>query len=80
MVHSAAFGSLLRARRRALGLTQGQLGAQAGISAGRVQQLEVGGFVRLPSPDVLAALAESLHLPLGRLLATAGYGGKGDAA
>lgn len=48
----------LRARRVAVGLTQAQVAATAGISAGHLSELESG--TRNPSPPVLKQLADAL--------------------
>ncbi len=53
--------TLLRAHRRAAGLTQRQLAARAGISPGTVEDLEQGRTGR-PRPESLARLAAALRL------------------
>ncbi len=53
--------------RTRAGLTQEQLAERAGIGASYVARIEVGQ--RRPTLDVLAELAESLGVPLHRLLA-----------
>jgi transcriptional regulator with XRE-family HTH domain len=67
-------GDYLRARRRTLGLSQPDVATRCGLSESRLQQLELGSFVRLPKPEVLTRLAQVLLIPLGELLALAGYG------
>ena len=57
---------IARMRTRA-GLTQEQLAERAGIGASYVARIEVGQ--RRPTLDVLAELADSLGVPLHRLLA-----------
>jgi non-specific serine/threonine protein kinase len=56
----AAFGALLRAHRRAAGLTQEALAERAGLSRRGLQHLEAGDA--RPYPDTLEALAAALAL------------------
>jgi predicted ATPase/class 3 adenylate cyclase/DNA-binding CsgD family transcriptional regulator len=58
---AAAFGALLRAHRRAAGLTQEALAARAGLSRRGLQHLEAGDA--RPYPATLDALATALDLP-----------------
>ena len=58
-----AFGPLLRARRRAAGLTQEALAERAGLSARGIQHLEAGDT--RPYPATLDALAGALDLDAG---------------
>ena len=60
----AAFGALLRAHRRAAGLSQDALAERAGLSARAVSDLE-RGVTRAPRPDTLRLLAGALALPPG---------------
>ena len=54
------FGALVRAHRRAAGLTQEALAARAGLSARGIQHLEAGES--RPNPSTLRALAAALGL------------------
>lgn len=67
-----ALGSLLRERRKALGLTQEQLAQRLGWNQERISILESGKY-GLPSLPVLAHLARFLDLPLGHLMEAAGF-------
>ncbi|MBI3966689.1 MAG: helix-turn-helix transcriptional regulator [Chloroflexi bacterium] len=71
-------GKLLRELRRSRRLTMRELADVAGISAGYVQQLEVGldprsGRPIRPSPDVLRRLADPLGVTYEALMTAAGY-------
>lgn len=65
-------GTIVRARREALGLTTRQLGALAGISGAYVSQIE-NGKVDIPSPEVLGPLARALGVEEQELLRAVGY-------
>ena len=54
------FGDLLRAHRRAAGLSQGMLSERSGISARSIQKLEAG--MVLPRRSTAAYLADALGL------------------
>ena len=68
----AALGTFIRTRRQELGLTQSELGARLGYVQERVSLLEHGKY-GMPSLPALAAMAEALELPLGKILQAAGY-------
>jgi transcriptional regulator with XRE-family HTH domain len=75
-----ALGVLLRARRRAAGLSLRELSARTGVSNAYLSQLERGRHE--PSLGVLRAVATALDVPLGTLLSRAGLleeGGGEDA-
>jgi tetratricopeptide (TPR) repeat protein/transcriptional regulator with XRE-family HTH domain len=57
----AGFGTLLRAHRTRLPLTQEELAERAGLSERTLRNLE-GGQVRRPHPDTIRRLAEALEL------------------
>lgn len=71
-------GDRLRRRRRALGLTQGELARKAGVSPRFLVQLE-GGTGNI-SVQRLAEVCAALELPLERLFAGLGPGGPGVIA
>ena len=76
---AATFGALLRAHRRAAGLTQEALAERAGLSHRGLQHLEHGDS--RPYPATLAALAEALALGAAartrlEAAAAAGRGGR----
>lgn len=62
-------GAFVRERRRALGLTQRQLGERIDWVQERISLLERGGY-GLPSVIILARLARALDCPLTALIAT----------
>jgi predicted ATPase/DNA-binding XRE family transcriptional regulator len=57
----ASFGGLVRRRRRALDLTQAELGRRVGLSAAAVRKIEADE--RRPSAQVAACLADALAIP-----------------
>lgn len=61
------FGQGIRARRKSLRLTQGQLGEASGLSEEWVRRLERGAGA--PSFDALEALAAALGTSVGELFA-----------
>jgi transcriptional regulator with XRE-family HTH domain len=65
-------GSLLQARREALGLSQYELAKRADIDRSVVLRIE-SGAIRQPDPRKLARLAKVLDLPLTKLYGLAGY-------
>src|SRR5947209_16637160 len=67
-----ALGAFIRERRRALGLTQSQLGDRVGWVQERISLLEHGKY-DTPSLPLLAGLAEALEVEQAELLASAGY-------
>ncbi len=67
-------GTILRDRRRALGLRQQDVAREAGCSKATLQQLESLGYVFAPRPALLHGLARALALPPEEL-ARAVYGG-----
>jgi DNA-binding SARP family transcriptional activator/tetratricopeptide (TPR) repeat protein len=73
-----AFGTLVRDRRRAAGLTQQQLAVQAGVSVGAVRDLEQDRTTR-PHPGTAGRLRAALGLGADQLGGRAGRGsGAGD--
>ncbi|MBI2862602.1 MAG: helix-turn-helix transcriptional regulator, partial [Chloroflexi bacterium] len=69
---------LLRAWRSRKRLSLREVAAEAGVSAGYVQQLEAGfdprsGRPIQPSPTVLQRIAAALGAPYEALMAAAGY-------
>jgi transcriptional regulator with XRE-family HTH domain len=81
-LRGAELGHLVRERRRGRGMSQGELARAAGLSASRIQQIELGALRFLPEPGHLCAIARELELPLSELLEAAGYNEwtGGDAA
>ncbi|HET7077557.1 MAG TPA: tetratricopeptide repeat protein [Chloroflexia bacterium] len=61
MEESASFGRWLKARRKALDLTQWDLASQVGCAEGTIQKIEAGE--RRPSRHVAELLAEHLRVP-----------------
>lgn len=64
------FGARLRARRKKLKFTAGQLAAEAGISPQFLSDMEADR--RRPSPTVISALAEPLKVGVADVMAWAG--------
>ncbi len=64
-------GAYIRARRKALGLSQNALARRAGITPSMINRLETG--YRRGRPRVLSAVATALQLPVADLLERAGY-------
>lgn len=62
---AAAFGRHVRALRRARGLTQGELGRRADLSADTIRRLEAGSFS--PSLTTLRKTASGFGLTLAGL-------------
>lgn len=62
---AAALGARVRARRRALGLSQRALARRAGVTDAFVSSIELGE--RMPSLDTLVRLCEPLRLSLDAL-------------
>jgi transcriptional regulator with XRE-family HTH domain len=67
-----ALGQFIRERRRALRLTQTQLGARLGWVQERISVLEHGKY-GTPSLPLLASLAEALEVSQAELLSAAGF-------
>jgi len=65
-----SFATNLRHRRKALGLSQEQLGARANIQMADISRYESGN--RDPRISTVARLAEALETPIGDLLASTG--------
>lgn len=63
---SAAFGAVVRARRKALGLSQESLAERATVHPTYVSRIEGGN--KNPSLGVAARLAEALELSLWMLI------------
>ncbi|NLT04855.1 MAG: helix-turn-helix transcriptional regulator [Solirubrobacterales bacterium] len=61
-----SFGTLLRARRKELGLSQEELGARAKIQMADISRYENGS--RDPRLTTVARLADALDVPPGELL------------
>lgn len=59
-------GEVLRARRRAQGLTLRDLSSRARVSLSYISEIERGQ--KEPSSELLAALAEALEIPLSQVL------------
>ncbi len=72
-IQSGAVAILLRSRRKALGLSQGELGRQAGLAGRMVQWFESGACRHLPGSEVLNPLAAALGIPVSALVEAAGY-------
>lgn len=76
MVEACSLGTVIRTRRRDLGLTQEQLAERIG---GGVRQAEISRLesdrVTLPRQERLKRIAAALELPIGELLARAGWTG-----
>lgn len=69
---SPAFGALLRARRKALGLRSYELAVRAGLSPTTIIHYERSERLRLPPLAILRRLAAALELDV-RDLITAAY-------
>ena len=65
-------GDKIRELREGIGLTQGQLADNAGVSQGYLSQLE-NGDVRNPSAAVLLRMAQAIHVDPEDLFEAAGY-------
>jgi transcriptional regulator with XRE-family HTH domain len=80
---SPSIGSTIRARRRELGLTQEELAARVRVLGEELRQSDVSrtesGKVALPRYPRLSCIAAALELPLGDLLARAGWAGADGA-
>ncbi len=63
----ASIGIEVRRMRKSIDLTVAELGAAAGISAGKLSKIETGSIS--PSLGTLDALARALNVPLTRLFA-----------
>ena len=59
-------GEVLRARRRAQGLTLRDLSSKARVSLSYISEIERGQ--KEPSSELLAALADALEVPLSQVL------------
>lgn len=64
-------GEHVRAKREAVGLSQRQLAAEAGVSFSNISRLE-SGFHAAPSPELLKNIADVLDVDLAELLAYRG--------
>lgn len=65
-------GQTLRTRREALGLSQRQLAAEAGVNDATIVRIERGAF-GAPAPDKLSRIAEALEMRLADVFALADY-------
>jgi transcriptional regulator with XRE-family HTH domain len=76
MVPSGTLGSVIRARRCELRLTQEELADRigGGMRQSEISRLERDG-VMLPRRARLEAIAAALHMPVGELLARSGWTG-----
>ncbi len=73
---AARVGNEVRRLRRAMRLTQSELGEAAGVTQSYISDIEKGEHV--PEPDKIDALADQLKIPRYRLRALAGYTGMDD--
>ena len=64
-----SLGKMIRAHRRARGLTQAELAEKSGRSIDAISQIERG--LNVPSVETLVAVAEALDVPLGVMIDTA---------
>lgn len=64
-------GEHVRAKREALGMSQRQLAAEAGVSFSNISRLE-SGFHATPSPELLKNIADVLDVDLAELLSYRG--------
>lgn len=64
-------GAYVRAKREAVGLSQRQLAAEAGVSFSNISRLE-SGFHAAPSPELLKNIADVLDVDLAELLSYRG--------
>lgn len=64
-------GEYVRAKREAVGMSQRQLAAEAGVSFSNISRLE-SGFHATPSPELLKSIADVLDVDLAELLAFRG--------
>jgi transcriptional regulator with XRE-family HTH domain len=67
-----AFGDYLRARREAIGISQGQLARLTQTRDSTINRLEAG-TISAPRPDKLSRIARQLDLDLADVFAMAGY-------
>jgi transcriptional regulator with XRE-family HTH domain len=72
MASPREFGARLRQLRREKGIRQADLAAATGIPASSLQILECGGYVRMPAPDRIEAIANVLGVRWGELLSSEG--------
>jgi transcriptional regulator with XRE-family HTH domain len=61
MSPDASFGRWLQRRRKALGLTQAELGAHVGASAAAIRKIEADE--RRPSADIASRLGQHFAIP-----------------
>ena len=61
MNDSPSFGTWLRQRRKALGLTQAELARRTNCSFETIRKMEIGA--RRPSAELARALATALEIP-----------------
>lgn len=66
-------GQYLREAREKKGLSTRHLAESSGVSQGFIVKLELGQYVRMPRPDVLSAIADTLDLNLADIYAMADY-------
>lgn len=71
-IYQHALGNLTRDRRKALGMTQTQLGQRLGWAQERVSILEHGTY-GMPSLSQLSRLAHALEMSLGEVLHAMGF-------
>lgn|GEM_PF-4470232 len=67
------YGTLLRGRREKLGLLQGQVASELGVSQPVYGDLELGKFKYTPAPVITSMLAEILGVSEGEQLQALGY-------
>jgi transcriptional regulator with XRE-family HTH domain len=64
-------GEYVRAKREAVGISQRQLAAEAGVSFSNISRLE-SGFHAAPGPELLKNIADVLDVDLAELLSYRG--------
>src|SRR5712691_451515 len=70
---SPSLSSIIRSRRRELGLSLRELGATSGLHYSWLSKLESGRTSEALSAASLAGLAKALVVPMSRLLAASGF-------
>lgn len=73
------FGDVVRRRREALGLSQGELAARIGWDATRVSKVETNqNYRRMPDAETFRMWAEALEMEPAVMLHQMGYIGEAD--
>src|SRR5712691_7121124 len=70
---SPSLSSIIRSRRRELGLSLRELGATSGVHYSWLSKLESGRTSEALSAASLAGLAKALEVPMSRLLVASGF-------